>query len=459
MKFNKLIFAVFLGMLFFTVSCKKSTLADVNQDPNVLNTVNPNLLLSTVESGLGYTQGGDFSRTASMVVQQTLGANSQMQTFYIYGYNPGSFDQMWADLYTTTMENDFTLMKVADAGGYNRYSGVARILMAYSLQLAVDNWGSIPYSKAFQGNTGGTIQPGYDSASALYDTIASLVNVGISQLTASSAGAITPGSEDVIYSGNAASWVKFGHAIKARLYIHQSKNNVAMANKALAEISSAIATQSDNAQYVFPAVETAANPWYQFNSNRAGNIEFHTSPFAKMLLTLNDPRYGILIDSLNEDNGALTNGHYGGLNSYYGSISSPVEFITYEELLFIQAEATINAGGTPASAQGFYTAAITANMAKLGVPGPAIATYLTTYGTLLPSTNAALAQIATQEFIALYLNPEAWTLWRRTGIPVLTPTSGSEIPRRLEYPQSELSYNANNVPASTLFTPTLFWDK
>ena len=71
----------------------------------------------------------------------------------------------------------------------------------------------------------------------------------------------------------------------------------------------------------------------------------------------------------------------------------------------------------------------------------------------------AIAQIATQAYLALYLNPEAWTTWRRTNVPALTPFTGSGVPRRLLYPQTEYSYNKNNVPASvTVLSPKIFWD-
>ncbi len=449
---------IFAPLLLLMVSCKKSFFTSINQNPNVLSTVKPNLLLSTVEAGMGYTQGGDVARTACMMVQQIFGANSQTASFYIYGYNPGAFDTEWGDLYTTTLENNYSLMTIADAGQYNMYSGISRIIMAYNLQVMVDEWGAVPYSKAFQANLpGGSIHPTYDSAKALYDTIVSLINVGTTYLNNSSKGGIVPGADDVIYSGNAASWVKFGHAIKARLYIHQSKGNATMANNALSEIALSFASNTDNAQYIFGTDETAANPWYQYNRDRAGNIEYSTAPIATMLKQLNDPRYSIYLDPANEDKG-LSNGHYGGLNSYYGSVNSPVEYITYDELLFMKAEATLNAGGTAAAAQVFYRAAITANMNKLGVSSTALATYLTANGTLSATTSTAIGQVATQEYLALYLNPEAWTLWRRTGFPTLKATAGTNIPRRLEYPQTEYNLNAANVPASTLFSPRIFWD-
>jgi hypothetical protein len=326
----------------------------------------------------------------------------------------------------------------------------------------VDSWGNIPYSQALQGNNfvNGTITPTYDSAAVLYGVIAGLVNTGIAQLNNSDPGALTPGGEDVIYGGNAAAWVKFGNAIKARLYIHQSKGNSTVATNALAEIDSAFQSNADNAQYALGnnASQTSANSWYQFGRDREGYVSFTNTTLAAEMSALNDPRFAIFYDAANDGLGGSGN-HFGGLNDYYGSAGSPTEFITYDELLFAKAEATLTASGNVSAAQGFYQAAITANMTKLGVVPSAITTYITANGTLPLSVNAAIAQVASQEYIALFLNPEAWTLWRRTGIPVLTPVTGNQgVPRRFLYPQSEINYNSANTPSSTLFAPKIFWD-
>jgi hypothetical protein len=57
----------------------------------------------------------------------------------------------------------------------------------------------------------------------------------------------------------------------------------------------------------------------------------------------------------------------------------------------------------------------------------------------------------------LYADPEVFTDWRRTGFPVLTPTTGTAIPRRLVYPQSEFDLNSNTPKNGTLFT-RVGWD-
>ena len=125
----------------------------------------------------------------------------------------------------------------------------------------------------------------------------------------------------------------------------------------------------------------------------------------------------------------------------------------------MKAEATLRSGGTIVDAQTYYKEAIDSNMTKLGVATAKKNTYLAAHGTLPGTPDAAIAQVAAEEYVALFLNPEAWTLYRRTGVPNIPAQGGNGVPRRLIYPQSEYSYNGSNTPQSTLYTPKIFWDK
>jgi hypothetical protein len=450
MRSNKLTFLLFIALVvIFTESCKKSFFTNANTNNNAVLSVSkaPSVLLSTVEGALGYTLGGDMSRFATTFMQQDSGLSQQSAAYYKYGCTSGDFDDLVADLYTSTMENDYTLMKIADQNQYNGYSGVSRILMAYTLQNVVDCWGPMPYSQSFQANLGGTVRPIYDNDKALYDTITNLIDVAITQLNNPNQGLFSPGSEDVIYGGDVSEWIKFAHAIKARLYIHQAKGNTAMAANALAQIDSSFSSLSDDAQYVYFSSETTANPWYQFNRDRPGYLSFVTGTLAKNLKSASDPRYPILIDTVADFAG-----------SYYASVGSPTEFICYDELLFVQAEATLISTGNYSDAQNFYQAAITANMTKLGISPTVISSYIGANGTLpTTSVNDAIAKVSSQEFIALFLNPEMFTLWRRNGVPSLIPVTGAEVPRRFLYSNNEIVNNPN-TPSATLYTPKVFWD-
>lgn len=456
-KYNLILLAAIL--ILGTASCKKSFYTDANRNPNAPDpsSITPPVLLSTVEGTLAYTQGGDFSRYTSLITQQTSSEARQAGAYYQYIFTAVDFDSPWGNLFTSVMENNHMLIQVSDEKGDNAYGGIGRILMGYSLQLAVDCWNDIPYSEAFQGAA--NLHPKLDNGKALYDTIFSLLDVAIEKLQSPDPGNDIPGGEDVIYEGDLSKWIKFAHAIKARLYIHQSKGDPAMAAKALEEIALSFTSNEDNAQYLFSGgTETSANPWYQFNQQR-GDISFDESPFGQKLKATNDPRYTILISPA-DASGNYSDVNAVGMGDYFGSQTAPVEFITYDELLFMSAEAKLRTSGNIASAQADYRAGITNNMKKLRVSAGATTTYVNANGTLPATVDAAIAQVAAQEYIALYLNPEAWTLWRRTNSPNLKPVVGTKIPRRFLYPQTEISYNKTNLPDNvTLYSPQVFWDK
>ena len=449
---NLIIILAFLSLVILQLSCTKESFTKANINPNAPEDVTPGNILPAVENAIAYSQGGDISRFSTMFVQHSVGFSRQANAYYNYILTSTDFDNLWGNMYTSVLGNNKDLLQRADAGKYNAYSGIARIIMAYSLQLLVDDWGKVPYSQALL--AAANTHPVYDDDKALYDTIQNLIDVAIAQLNDADPGGLTPGADDMVYGGDAAKWIKFGHAIKARLFIHQSKGDAAMAAKALSEADLAFTENADNAQFIYGTAETFANPTYQFNSQR-GDIDYASGALVDTLKGLSDPRLNILTTQDYSDVNAA------GIGNYYGAINGHVEFITYAEMLFLKAEATLRSSGDISSAQKFYEAGITANMDNLGVNAADAATYLAANGTL-PATGVdnAIAAIALQENIALYLNPEAWTLFRRTGSPALNPIAGTNgIPRRFLYPQNEYSLNAEHVPASTLFAPKVFWDK
>ena len=449
---NAFVIPVLLCTTLANLSCSKETFTKANVNPNAPAVVIPANILPAVENGLAYTQGGDLTRYATLFVQHSVGYSRQAAAYYNYVLTSTDFDSPWGNMYTSVLGNNRDLMQKADAGGFNEYSGISRILMAYSLQLLVDCWGKVPYSQALTGAS--NTHPVYDDDKALYDTIANLITTGTAQLNNSDAGAQTPGTDDMMYGGDASKWIKFGHAIMARLYIHQSKGDAAMAAKALTEANLAFEDNSDNAQFIYGTAETFANPTYQFNSQRT-DIDYGAGALADTLIGLTDPRVGLTVDTTYSDVNQI------GIGAYYGDINGHVEFITFEEMQFVQAEATLRSTGNIAAAQKFYQAGITASMKKLGVAAADATAYIAANGTLPTSVESAIAVVALQEDISLYLNPEAWTLYRRTGYPALKPTAGTNgVPRRFLYPQNEYSLNASNIPAgATLYTPKIFWDK
>lgn len=131
--------------------------------------------------------------------------------------------------------------------------------------------------------------------------------------------------------------------------------------------------------------------------------------------------------------------------------------LTNSEALFLKAEATLIKSGV-AAAQLIYQDGIKSNMVKLGIDITKTTDYLAERGTL--TTANALQRIMEEKSIANFLSLENYNDWRRTGFPTLTkvPNAVSEIPRRLIYPQKELTTN-QQTQQSAKSTDRVWWDQ
>ena len=92
--------------------------------------------------------------------------------------------------------------------------------------------------------------------------------------------------------------------------------------------------------------------------------------------------------------------------------------------------------------------------------------YIAAKATLTGNFQKDLETIITQKYIALFLQPEVWSDYRRTGFPVIPLAQNATnaanpnglIPRRIPYPQNEQSLNKNTPSNSGYQQPKLWWD-
>lgn len=215
-----------------------------------------------------------------------------------------------------------------------------------------------------------------------------------------------------------------------------------------------------------------ANPVY--NSIVAGlREEFKVGEvLVDMLATNGDPRLAVVAQP-NED--GIYRGKPAGILDVpsddwgYGNVSpigtlyidptAPAYFLSYSELQFLMAEAA-QRGLISGSAATYFANGISASLVENGLSPDA---YTLAY-------DGTLEQIATQKWIALFgQGIEAWTEWRRTGFPALSPAINpigiTEIPSRYQYPSNEQSLNAANYTAAAAaiggdnLTTKLWWNK
>ncbi len=450
---KKIFLSVFIAVFAFSmISCKKS-LEEMNVDPNNIpddQAITPSALLGSSEGALAYSIGGDAARYTSVFMQYLEGTDRQFASIgENYSFNETDTDNFWRfNLYGGPLNDLYTLNKKSEASGNTNYAGVSKLLLAYSLMTASDLFGDIPYAESFQGNA--NLNPKYQPQAVVYDTIGNLIKRARVQL-ADAASFSAPGTEDRIYGGDLARWAMFADVLEARMHLHYAKKNGGTAgySAALALVTGGkgFASNDDGASFPFANSIPASSPWYQFANDRAGYISYG-GYMATWLDSLADPRadvYGQI-----QDGGGLVS-----TGNIYGGVDALLPLITYAEQKFIEAECEFRINGANQAAHDAYLAGINASLGYCGVTGDAafFAQPMVDPG----MANLTLEQIMFQKYVAMFSQPEAWTDYRRTGFPALTPKVGASIPRRFPYAESERLYNTS-TPTGLSIYDRVNWD-
>ncbi|MEO6131267.1 MAG: SusD/RagB family nutrient-binding outer membrane lipoprotein [Saprospiraceae bacterium] len=423
----------------FTTSCD-NFFQDANTNPNSPNVVPVSVLLPTTQLALSYVYWGDGSRFLSLFTQHVTGVNRQFVAYNNYNIVGNSTDNMWISLiYPKVLNNLKELKKIADPTTEFTYIGIADVIEAYTLLFTTDCFGDIPYSEALQGLD--IPQPKFDTQQEIFASIKSLLDAAKAEF-AKGTSSKKPGADDLIYGGDVASWLGFANGIQARADLRLAKKS-GNYQAVLDDIAGGVGAGGD-ARLPYGTASTANGPWYQYNEQR-NDISIGIR-YKEILTSLNDPRDATYGAELNTDHPILTPDY-------------ALPFYTYTEQTFIEAEAKFRTGDV-AGAYDAYLEAIGLSMADAKITDQAaIDAYLAQPSVSNGAGNLTLEMIMTQKYIAMFLDPEAFADWRRTGIPTLVPNTGTQIPRRLPYPETEVLYNHNTpTPAEVnIFTP-VWWD-
>ena len=104
---------------------------------------------------------------------------------------------------------------------------IARIYKVYLYSIATDLFGDLPYLKAADG-TG--INPPYDSQETIYKSLLAELKDAVSKLDpAKDSYWPSLATNDLIYKGSSAMWIKFGNSLRLRLAMRCSQVDAALA--------------------------------------------------------------------------------------------------------------------------------------------------------------------------------------------------------------------------------------
>jgi hypothetical protein len=473
--------AVVCGLALIGASaCDNSKLTSVNKNPNSPEQVSAALLFPTATISSVRIARATMEITPSAFVHwPQYFAEYQYPEISYYQFRPTTADGWWNTWYTGPLEDYAQALRQTIAANRPNQTGPILVMRAFDYSIMTGIWGDIPFTEATQADNA-NITPVYDKQQVIYDSLLTNLKDAAAMLGGNGPGY---GDQDPVYAGDAAEWKKLANSLHARLGLNLSKVDPA---RAKTEVAAAIAaggftSNDDNAQINWPGDNINDNPWYDTEKEGNGTRDDArlSVTFIDTLEHLNDPRVAVFARPVQDptcgpaaDCTPVLAGNYRGMPNglqagdagNWGPKSSrpglqmfaatqPSYIMTYAEYSFIKAEAA-ERGWISGSAAQFYKDGITAAMQMWGVSDADIATYLAQSAVAYKGGQAGLAQIGVQKWIALFTQGfEAWSEWRRTGYPNLTPalnaaTPDGQIPRRVVYPQTEQSFNNANLQSA-----------
>jgi hypothetical protein len=496
---------VTMGVLFS--SCDTG-LDGLNDNPNAPTDVPVELILpQAIENSMNrlYSMSGVNGYIGAIWAQSYAKIQYTDEDRYDFSGRITLINNIWQSYYATTLKDLNVIRQKAIADNNANAQAIAEILMAWNYHQITDLWGDVPFSEALKGleaNPEDRITtPKYDSQESIYNGLLDLLSDAANRIDHSAASV---GGADLIFDGDMAKWEKLANSLRLRIYMRMSNVAEGVASAGIANILNSNApimtSHDDNAQLDYLSFPSN-NPVNDFARTREDHKISHTT--LTWLNELNDPRMRIYAAPMRNQDAEPTTAIYtasNGLNyqgvingsadnsiglaqastmgHYFVAPTSPGRIMTYNEVLFIRAEAAAR-GFTGEDAEALYHDAIAesmrlytqerldpvlgsfpgdiafshqgfnANQFPEGITQAEIDAYLAQPEVAWQSgegwNQANRERLALQKWLALYSQGlETWSEWRRTGYPELTPgplAVLSDVPRRIAYPTTEQSLN------------------
>lgn len=478
-----------LGAVISMISCKKYL--DINNNPNTPTDVDPAFVVS---QALVNTANNHFAYYSPLSQWMGYTARSQSfapnQGFESFQIIQSGFQPNWTGPYHIIYDLNFVENKSKEIG-QSYFEGVAKTLKAYWFQNLVDMFNNIPYREAAL--PGEINSPSYDDAKTIYEDLIKKLDEAITSFK--SAGSLSPSDTkyDVLWHGDKTKWIKLANTIKLRILMRQTE----MTGRAAyiqAEIAKIV---TEGSGFLAEGEDALINPGYQNSTGKM--MPFYaalgfTANGAPAQTILRAHQYGIDFYKNNNDArldyvyrkpaSGIHLGNYLGAAPNSNTVTSEpgvgvfktadagFPFFLSSESLFLQAEAA-QRGWLTGNAKNLYQRAITTSFTYYEVANAATqaATYYSQSGLVNVNWDDSpdkIQAIAMQKWAALNgVNAmEAWTEFRRTGFPKITPASQApsvpinKIPVRALYPQVEYDVNSGNVLAQgtiSQFDSKIFW--
>ncbi len=482
---------------------------EINTNPNAVGTLTPEylftkaqydgvanqllLLLGTMQYTTSYNDVAGFG--SKYIASQVNSSSSSFSNAY-----PGVL-------------NELTLIinAVKDDPARVNLLAEARIWRVYCYSRLTDVYGDIPYSQATLGYTNNQFTPAYDAQKDIYADMLKELDESAQSLDPSKA---TYGQSDLIYNGNPTQWKKLAYSLMLRLGMRLTKVDAAAAQtwatKALA--GGVITADGDIAKvsYLASGQLINQNPLAYnlyindyISANGSSNQEGgkYQDVFINYLKQTRDPRLPVVsvVYTGGSPNVADTTfakqqgmpANLGSKPANFAQLSepnpktvllrnSPFLVFTAAESYFLQTEVALRGWSTGTPAATLYANGVSAALRQWSlfsasdgtIPTAKINAYVSRNQLVAGSFAQQMQQVYTQFWVSVFPDAqEAFSSYRRTGYPALTPNNytgnatGGQFPRRFIYPISEQNLNPASYAAAVArqgpdnLLTRVYWDK
>ncbi|RMG23596.1 MAG: SusD/RagB family nutrient-binding outer membrane lipoprotein [Bacteroidetes bacterium] len=473
------------------MGCDTQELVDLNVNPTAANQVDWRFMLTT-----GQVQAAE-NRYVNGRVHLNLGAGliQHMATLQVggergagdkYYYHLDSFNAYMDRVYPTALKTLAEVIRQTGPEGANpswtNLHHVAQVMYILPMHIMTDLYGNVPYSEANKG-IDGIFFPAYDSQESIYKDMLAKLDAAAKTI---GTGPDNIGSADVIFGGDLTKWKKFANSLMLRLAMRISKVDPGTAQEYVQKaIAGGVMESNDDMAWI----QMAEGPSQWFNQNgisRAlipddwGANNMLSKTLVDFLQSRNDPRLTIFAvrgkwggpyltapeDQIGMPNGydATTIREYLGvtdpidrelefsrLNPLMLDVDDPFIFMTHAEVEFLLAEAALK-GWHNGDAATHYNRGVKSSMQQWTIFDPSFVVTDDQVDAYLAANpfDGTEKMIGEQHWVANFMQwYEAYSNWRRTGYPELTPTnypgnySNGQIFRRIEYDVTEVATNPN----------------
>lgn len=490
MKYIKIKIVVFLiGLVCFT-SCDEG-LEELNVNPATSQELAYEAQLLNVQLNLS----GSFHQNSRGLLTQAAGFMQHLASEKTEEQFPGGkyyefnniTDAVWITEYPGVIKQIVDLVnRTSEDPEDVNYNAIARIVKVLSFHRVTDQYGDIPYSEAGQGIISENITPKYDTQESIYNHMLNELEFAAGALTGSKP---SYGVSDNYYEGDLDKWKKFAYSLMLRLGLRLSEIDPSASQSWVTKaLAGGVFTSNDDNTISKHDAQYGNGTSRAYQSN---NFYRLSATLVDFLRDTNDPRvdmYGTVRGAGGPPKGMPNESDastlpdpletYSAIRDEFTTLDAPMIYISYAEVLLMQAEAAVRGWGS-GDPETLYNQAVHAGMTQwsiyTGVAVPSAATINAYLAGHPYDTANGLESIATEYWVTTYMNwYETWSNWRRTGLPALVPVvynGGSNvsgiIPTRFSYPDNEYSLNGANISEAVSrlrsgekddFNSTVWWD-